>query len=263
MNGKDFRNSYKVEQPKRSEQQRFTSKDNLREKSKQQRKQRVKKIRLTLASITLAGLVGLGALGYKGVQNYQYQNSPITLAGALELGNTTEELGISQETAKQIEDLKLKLKYTNPDELLDEQITVLASQVESLQFDVIKSKISDKLEIKQEEIKLHPSDPKNDTSAYIYDEKNEKLYSAPQVFQKTGLADNIGNLINELGSIQYIADGNSKESNKDIYKDLISAVNNIDQFAGAEISVNDGKITVNYTKIKELGAVNQGREIGE
>lgn len=90
------------------------------------------------------------------------------------------------------------------------------------------------------------------------------MYSAPELFNKGGISEDIADLINELGSVQYLANGYSKESNKDILNDLTGAVNNIDKFAGAEVSLNnDGKVVVKYTKIKEVGGINKGKEIGE
>lgn len=56
----DFKNKYRVES-KNNNQKRFTSKDDVRAMSKQERVKRVRKIRLRLATVSLSLGILLGA----------------------------------------------------------------------------------------------------------------------------------------------------------------------------------------------------------
>ena len=94
--------------------------------------------------------------------DYRDSKNTITLEQALDNGKTLDDLGIDEDIQYRIENIEEKLADEN---LKNEEIIELSSKIESLQMDVIKSKLSEVLNVSPSDIKLVPTI--EDQRAYI------------------------------------------------------------------------------------------------
>lgn len=122
--------------------------------------ERQKQIRRRLGIAALSGLLAFG--GLQKYMDYRDSKNTITIEQALENGKTLDELGIDEDIKSRIENIEEKLADEN---LKNEEIIELSSKIESLQMDVIKSKLSKVLNVLPSDIKLVPTI--EDQRAYI------------------------------------------------------------------------------------------------
>ena len=122
--------------------------------------ERQKQIRKRLGIAALAGLLAFGSL--RAYMDYRDSKNTITLEQALDNGKTLDDLGIDEDIQYRIENIEEKLADEN---LKNEEIIELSSKIESLQMDVIKSKLSEVLNVSPSDIKLVPTI--EDQRAYI------------------------------------------------------------------------------------------------
>lgn len=134
------------------EKQRKTYKSNTKLSNKKPNRKLNKKF---LGSIAAAGIAGLAIFG--GCQIFkdsQLGNNGVTIEEALNNQNTLETLGLDENTAKDIQELKGKIE--NIDNLSDKEIQDLIVEVEENYFTTVKDKLANIYDADIEDIKIQP-----------------------------------------------------------------------------------------------------------
>ena len=134
------------------ERQRKTYKSNTKLSNKKPNRKLNKKFLLALGAAGIAGLAVFG--GCKAFLDSQKQNNGVTIEEALNNQNTLETLGLDENTAKDIEELKGKIEGI--DKLSDEEIQDLIVEVRDQYFDTVKNKLSNVYDADIEDIKIQP-----------------------------------------------------------------------------------------------------------
>lgn len=217
-----------------------------------------------LGSLVIGGMLHQTS---KEIFTYKENNRHITLEEAIKNGSTYEDLGITEEIAQEISDIKDEIKYMDQDNLDEKELRKIADRLEDVQMYVIKSKVAKSLnenkdenseEITVKDLKLNPAT--KDTSACIINTANNKTERYDSDFLSSEISSDIADEIDILGKVQGVISGNIDSSKKQ-YQILKNAVNSIDEYAGAEVIIDKkGKIKVEFTKEKDLGKDNSEEE---
>lgn len=245
-------------------EKRYTAKKGTVNKAKNRRKLNWKG---KLAIAAAVGTITVGAI-YTTNDIKESQNPPITVEQALKSGKSLNDLGINESIKNKINEIQKKVQNK---EITNSELIELAPQIEALQFEVIKGKLSDKLKVEYNNIKLKINeDPKNGISGVTIKTKSnaidEKIYRNKE-FLSNGLtmSDDIVDFIYDIGDIQKLE---KKIESKDIdrnkiintYKDKIK---NINEFATGEMSVDkEGNIEFKKTRVKDLEKENSKSDEG-
>lgn len=208
-----------------------------------------KVVALLLAGVTIAG-------GYNVAKNvyneYQQQNSPITLEQALEEGETLEILGINNNIVSEIQEIKTMLER---DDLTNEEMIRLAPRISALQFDTAKTKLANTLGVSENDIKLYTRHAEEGQTRETVETSNN-IYTNKDIFTyENTIPTEISNYIKEIASMQdtmqQLQEGNIDR--KEILKKYNDKIENTSKFAATVIKVDEkGNISVEQTKVADL-----------
>ena len=208
-----------------------------------------------IGEIGLAGLLAFG--GYKACQEYneyKSQNTPITLEQAMKNGESLDELGIDKKIEKEIEDINNLL---NKDEITNNEIIELSAKINNLQFDTIKTKLSNTLGVDEEDIKVFTDIVNNgETTEERIEIKGGKIYTNKDFFKNSDtMTEDISNFIKDIGKIQGLMGDiqNKNMDRRECLKKYKQVMKNLDNFAAGKMTIDDkGNISMDYTKVSEL-----------
>lgn len=259
--GKEFRKSLQVEpqiaefMTKESKKQKETYTASKGTMKKAKRKVNWKNTCKLIGEIGLAGLLAFG--GYKACQEYneyKSQNTPITLEQAMKNGESLDELGIDKKIEKEIEDINNLL---NKDEITNNEIIELSAKINNLQFDTIKTKLSNTLGVDEEDIKVFTDIVNNgETTEERIEIKGGKIYTNKDFFKNSDtMTEDISNFIKDIGKIQGLMGDiqNKNMDRRECLKKYKQVMKNLDNFAAGKMTIDDkGNISMDYTKVSEL-----------
>ena len=259
--GKEFRKSLQVEpqiaefMTKESKKQKETYTASKGTMKKAKRKVNWKNTCKLIGEIGLAGLLAFG--GYKACQEYneyKSQNTPITLEQAMKNGESLDELGIDKKIEKEIEDINNLL---NKDEITNNEIIELSAKINNLQFDTIKTKLSNTLGVDEEDIKVFTDIINNgETTEERIEIKGGKIYTNKDFFKNSDtMTEDISNFIKDIGKIQGLMGDiqNKNMDRRECLKKYKQVMKNLDNFAAGKMTIDDkGNISMDYTKVSEL-----------
>ena len=259
--GKEFRKSLQVEpqiaefMTKESKKQKETYTASKGTMKKAKRKVNWKNTCKLIGEIGLAGLLVFG--GYKACQEYneyKSQNTPITLEQAMKNGESLDELGIDKKIEKEIEDINNLL---NKDEITNNEIIELSAKINNLQFDTIKTKLSNTLGVDEEDIKVFTDIVNNgETTEERIEIKGGKIYTNKEFFKNSDtMTEDISNFIKDIGKIQGLMGDiqNKNMDRRECLKKYKQVMKNLDNFAAGKMTIDDkGNISMDYTKVSEL-----------
>lgn len=264
----------KMKKQRKLEEQKKLEKKKKRKISKEKSMDNKKKYRVQGAIIGVIGTAILagGSYGtYRRINKYNADNRHVTLEESIKNGNTYENLGITEEIAQEISDIKDEIKYMDKDNLDEEKLKKIADRLEYVQMYVIKSKVAKSLnenrdensqEVTVDDLELRPAT--QNASAYILNKANiTKVERYDNDFLSSEISSDIANEIEKLGEVQGVGSGNI-DSLKKQYQILENAANSIDEYAGAKVIIDKkGKIKVVFTKAKDLLTEDLGKNIAK
>lgn len=247
-NGKRVKASKTKRDVMESENVRKTQMKNSKE-TKYKGNVKKKVVAFLLAGVTIAG-------GYNVAKNvyneYQQQNSPITLEQALEKGETLEILGINNNIVSEIQEIKTMLER---DDLTNEEMIRLAPRISALQFDTAKTKLANTLGVSENDIKLYTRHAEEGQTRETVETSNN-IYTNKDIFTyENTIPTEISNYIKEIASMQdtmqQLQEGNIDR--KEILKKYNDKIENTSKFAATVIKVDEkGNISVKQTKVADL-----------
>ena len=181
--------------------------------------------------------VGLGvvlALGAKAVVDNNSKAAETQDRVALEqvIGNQDElaRLGISNETATEIQNLYSELNSADIENLSEEEVLSLGSRVEDVQLDTMKEKISNEMGVPVESIELRVSYTDYAPKARV--EVDDKVYN------EGDFLDHNDNISGEMADyIKEIA--GTQNTNSSLEEGSITKQDALEQYRGAMESVRD------------------------
>ena len=197
--------------------------------------------------LLVAGLVGVAVFG--GVKKYQeykeYQNNRPALEDVLDDNITLEKLGLDDSIENKIEELKQR----DIESLSNSELINLPEEINDVQFNIIKSKLSNVLGTYEGNIEVKQSVP-NRVEIYK-DEELDKVFTEAdkidEIINKIGIKNGnlispeIGKFISDIANMQTISEDITKGNiNRDsIIKECKKSIENADKFA-AEGMIKDG-----------------------
>lgn len=181
--------------------------------------------------------VGLGvvlALGAKAVVDNNSKAAETQDRVALEqvIGNQDElaRLGISNETATEIQNLYSELNSADIENLSEEEVLSLGSRVEDVQLDTMKEKIANEMGVPVESIELRVSYTDHAPKARV--EVDDKVYN------EGDFLDHNDNISGEMADyIKEIA--GTQNTNSSLEEGSITKQDALEQYRGAMESVRD------------------------
>lgn len=199
--------------------------------------------------LLVAGLVGVAVFG--GVKKYQeykeYQNNRLALEDILDDNITLEKLGLDDSIENKIEELKQR----DIESLSNSELINLPEEINDVQFDIIKSKLSNVLGTYEGNIEVKQSVP-NRVEIYK-DEELDKVFTEAdkidEIINKIGIKNGnlispeIGKFISDIANMQTISEDITRgDINRDsIIKECKKSIENADKFA-AEGMIKDGNL---------------------
>ena len=253
---KEFRKSYEVNRDelktpsfmkKENTQERYTAPRGTAKKANKKPKRKSNKL---IGGILIAGTVGVIAFGgYRAYSEYKDSQNTLTLEQALENGETLNKLGIDKSIEEKLSELEERMQ----DDLSNQELIELSEDILDLQFDTVKTKLANTIEIEEGDIRVYPRKDENegarvDTKEHVYTEK-ELLK-----FEDTVSAD-IAKYINGIGNMQFLQEELIKGDfdRSDVIKDYKSALKETSKFAAAKMKVDDkGNITMEKVRVSSL-----------
>lgn len=229
------------------------SKEQRKRAQERNKRRRQKILAKRIGTIGLVGLIAFG--GVKAVSEYNHNNAAITLEQALENGESLKTLKIDKSIEDELNEIKGKLAN---EEMSNEELIKLSTEINGLQFDNIKTKLSKTLKVDESDIELHTSVvsmQEGETYESVTVENGETYGKKGFLENKNTISDEISQYIKDIGKMQTLmGEIQSGDINRsDIFKEYKKAVKGIDQMAAAKMSVDEkGNITVEKTKVKEL-----------
>lgn len=234
-------------------------------KRENKRKRRLKKARLArrkfvgrIAAFALAGIAvvsGENAI-HNEYKSYQEQNSPITLEQALELGETTQTLGINENTILEIQEIEKILEKGN---LTNKEIIELAPKINSVYFSAVKGKLSNVLNVEEGNVKLYTEPTREGTtmeSVKVRRGESTDVYLKKDFLRNdNSISTEISDSIKNISEMQKIMDEIQQgDFNRDaIIEKYKNIVNGVSQIAAAKFNIDEkGNISVEQTKVKDL-----------
>lgn len=245
---------------KRQEAKKEKSKRKLKRSKQQKKAIFTGKLKRRIMALGLSAVALLG--GYGLYSQYQQQNEPITLEQALENGENLDSLGIDNNILLEMQDIEKMLEKGN---LTNEEIISLAPRISGLQFDMVKTKLSNILGVPENEIKLYTR-PIEEGKTRETIKTSNGMYTNKDIFTyKNTIPSELSNYIKEdIGEMQdvmkKIQDGNiNREEILEQYGEMIK---NTSQLAASQMNVDEkGNITVEYTKVADLNKTSNQTKI--
>ena len=246
-----------LEEKKRIKRQRNGRKRKLaREKANKNHKTFRGKIKKRIALLALAGVTLIG--GFAIAQNKQ-ANESINLGQAIAYGESIDNLGIDNNIVSEIEEIDALL--ANKENLTNQEIIALSKRINDLQFDNIKTKISNTLGVTEDKIRLHTSPIEENNTKETVEITDGETYRNKDIFTyENTIPSEISDYIKEIGEMQGVMQqlqvGNFNR--EEILKTYERMMENTDKFAAYKMSI-DEKGNFSVEKIP-VSALNQQKD---
>ena len=212
-------------------------------------------IKRTVTALLLTTTALIGGYQAKNLYNeYQQQNSPITLEQSLENGESLSSLGIDNNILLEMQDIEEMLKR---DDLTNEEIISLAPRIKKLQSDTLEMKLSKALGVSKDDITYNTNPIEEGMTRETVKTRNNENYHVSKDFLtwENTISSEISNSIKENEEmkevIQKLRGGDINR--EEILKKYNEVVKHTDQLAASDVNIDEkGNITVEYTKVADL-----------
>lgn len=214
--------------------------------------------------------MGVGALGINAAvqanTNSQNEKQFEELAQNMDV---LEQLGVSQETANEIQSLQAELSSEDIDSLSNDELLSLGRRVESAQMDVLKGKLADTLGVSEDQITITPNyslsaNESSTASVRVTKDGEETIYNTGDFLDwDNNISQEITDGILNLGDTQTVnskvASGEfDREGAIDQYR---SGVDSAKDIARKQMSIDgNGRISLSSVSQEEIDALIQNND---
>lgn len=201
-------------------QKKYTTKKGTADALKKKTNGKLKKIRLKLASLILAAGIGMTGISYVVSQD---KSPELTITQLQDMGIDESKIGLNEETIEKM--IKYDEYFSEFDEkklnITDNDVIVIAEDIDKLIFDVIKEKVAKTTNVTTDDIKLQKNCTDDEAPYQIIriDRGDYIEVFKSKMFSEKTMPNEVENLITEIYE--------SKDIIQDIKKDKISKVNAI------------------------------------
>ena len=246
------------------EKQRRTYKSNTKLSNKKPKRKLNRKFLLALGAAGVAGLAVFG--GCKAFLDSQKQNNGVTIEEALNNKNTLETLGLDENTAKDIEELKGKIEGI--DKLSDEEIQDLIVEVRDQYLNMIKDKLADVYDVDSDVIQILPENDMIDPDSYAYDTRQlaSVIVNGEVVAEGDQIPQDLKDYFKECEYAQtnvdnYVVEAEANYNRENSIKALKEDMVNIEKMGATEITLNeDGSLKTYLVTVKDVDSNKQEKE---
>lgn len=246
----DFMKKPNTQKSKANIEERYTAPKGTLNKTKK-RKINKKKLIIVLGATGLMAFGGLKA--YDMYKETQKQNAPITLDQAIENGDSLKKLGIDEKIKTEIDGIN---KLLSSDEISNKALIDLASRINNLQFDTIKTKLANTLGVEETDISLYTeSADEGRTRESVYVKDGETYRNKEFLVNSNTITSDIADYIKDIAEMQTLMGKiqNQNIDRSDILKKYKSAMETVNEFAAGKMDIDEkGNISMDYTKVSEL-----------
>ncbi len=247
------------------EKQRRTYKSNTKLSNKKPNRKLNKKFLLALGAVGIAGVAVFG--GCKAFLDSQKQNNGVTIEEALNNQNTLETLGLDENTAKDIEELKGKIEGI--DKLSDEEIQDLIVEVRDQYFDTVKNKLSNVYDADIENIKIQPEGVILSESDFYSSSRPEAsiIINDKIVAQGDQIPQDLKDYFKECEDARinvntYVREADENYDRGKAIKALQEDMVNIEKMGATEITLNeDGSLSTYLVTVKDVDSNKQQEDM--
>ena len=247
------------------EKQRKTYKSNTKLSNKKPNRKLNKKFLLALGAAGIAGLAVFG--GCKAFLDSQKQNNGVTIEEALNNQNTLETLGLDENTAKDIEELKGKIESI--DKLSDEEIQDLIVEVRDQYFDTVKNKLSNVYDADIEDIKIQPEGVILSESDFYSSSRPEAsiIINDKIVAQGDQIPQDLKDYFKECEDARinvntYVRKADENYDRTKAIKAIKEDMVNIEKMGATEITLNeDGSLSTYLVTVKDVDSNKQQEDM--
>lgn len=208
-------------------------------------RKRKRYIPVKLCALMLSAIAALSGVTYAMAKNFKPQENKI-LNNAISSGETLETLGINGDIQANLQDLQQKMMSGN---LTNQEIIQMAPQINNLCFDVSKSKLSNVLGVRQENISFEENFEDGITRPKIVVETpySKDVYHEESILNKNTFPKEISKEIEDIKAIQkIIQEVQNGNFNRDYVLNKYSTIlQHTENLAASPLKLENGKIIVN------------------
>lgn len=247
-----------------AEKNKRTYKSNTKLSNKKPNRKLNKKFILALGAAGIAGLAVFG--GCRVFMDSQKGNNGITIEEALNNKNTLETLGLDENTAKSIEELKDKIE--NIDSLSDEEIQNLMVDVKDQYLDTVKDKLANVYDVDSKLVQILPENDMADPDSYEYDSRQlaSVIVNGQVVAEGDQIPKDLKNYFKECEYAQtnvnnYVVNAEENYNRENAIEALKEDMTNIEKMGSTEITLNeDGSLSTYLVTVKDVDNNKQEQE---
>lgn len=247
------------------ERQRKTYKSNTKLSNKKPNRKLNKKFLLALGAVGIAGVAVFG--GCKAFLDSQKQNNGVTIEEALNNKNTLETLGLDENTAKDIQELKGKIEGI--DKLSDEEIQDLIVEVEENYFTTVKDKLANIYDADIEDIKIQPEGVILSESDFYSSSRLEAsiIINDKIVAQGDQIPQDLKDYFKECEDARinvntYVREADENYDRGKAIKAIKEDMTNIEKMGATEITLNeDGSLSTYLVTVKDVDSNKQQEDM--
>ena len=247
------------------ERQRKTYKSNTKLSNKKPNRKLNKKFLLALGAVGIAGVAVFG--GCKAFLDSQKQNNGVTIEEALNNKNTLETLGLDENTAKDIQELKGKIEGI--DKLSDEEIQDLIVEVEENYFTTVKDKLANIYAEDIEDIKIQPEGVILSESDFYSSSRPEAsiIINDKIVAQGDQIPQDLKDYFKECEDARinvntFVIEADENYDRGKAIKAIKEDMTNIEKMGATEITLNeDGSLSTYLVTVKDVDSNKQQEDM--
>lgn len=241
-----------------------TYKSNTKLSNRKPKRKLNRKFLLALGAAGIAGLAVFG--GCQVFKDSQKVNNGITIEEALNNPNTLETLGLDENTAKGIAELKDKV--ANIDELSDEEIQDLIVEVRDQYLNMIKDKLADVYNVNSDVVQILPENDMIDPDSYAYDTRQlaSVIVNGEVVAEGDQIPQDLKDYFKECEYAQtnvdnYVVEAEENYNRENSIEALKEDMVNIEKMGSTEITLKeDGSLNTYLVTVKDVDSKTQEQE---
>ena len=256
---------YKTNSQKISNRNVKTGKKTVINKPKVQQKQKFtgsrKKMIGGLVAAIAAGTLAIGIGANNAYQNSRPENQPITISQAIQSGDTAKSLGINEQDLQTLQNYQEALQN---DDISNQELLDIATNIDGLQLNIIKSKVGNLLGVSPEKVKISATvnnpEELHETIKVTDEDYRTTIYSSRDLLDNVlGGSNKISREMSEyirgIADMQDFAYGIQAENfdRDEVIDRSQEELEKTSQFAAGEMQIDDrGNISIDMTKVKDI-----------
>ena len=221
--------------------QRYTGNKNSRAKVQKSIERRKQQLGKRIGMLALAGLLTAGVVAHT-----QSKPEPIGIKQAIEQGETPESLGLNQETVDKFQNINQSL---SEDDLTNIELINMAPMINDVQFDIVKEKLSNVLDLPVGQITLNARDgefgPSIDAGDDFYRRKDiTDIIPSDSKFISSDIVRYIDEIVEMQDYMREVQNGDfDREDAIELYK---SQMDDFDKLGAADMEYDGKSISIAY-----------------